>query len=120
MLKKDGHTLAIVDTKWKVIGRNVDDKKRGVSQADVYQMMAYGQIYGASRLMLLYPAHSSLVGSDFVASHRIATVGGARLDIATIDVSTSRHECTKALRKLLGPLAQSGLSSAPADYAIEA
>jgi hypothetical protein len=33
----------------------IDDPKQGVSQADVYQMMAYAQRYLAPRLTLLYP-----------------------------------------------------------------
>lgn len=34
----------VVDTKWKRISNRIDDLKHGVSQADVYQMMAYGQL----------------------------------------------------------------------------
>lgn len=106
MLRKSGRTLAIVDTKWKVIGGDITDKKRGISQSDIYQMMAYGQLYGVKHLMLLYPAHLGLIGSGCVASHRVAAVDGCRLDIATIDVSTGRRQCAVALRELLAPLVQ--------------
>jgi 5-methylcytosine-specific restriction enzyme subunit McrC len=104
MLRKNGKTVAIIDTKWKVIGNNISDKKRGVSQTDVYQMMAYGQLYGSQRLMLLYPSHSGLEESGTIANHRIATPGGARLDIATIDVTVERRHCVETLRDLLAPL----------------
>lgn len=109
MLRKSGSTVAIIDTKWKLIGRDITDKKRGVSQADVYQMMAYGQLYGVKRLMLLYPWHRGLEEAGPVANHRIATVGGARLDIATVDVGAGRRDVIAALGKLLGPLG-SGVS----------
>ena len=43
-LIKRGHAVAqVIDTKWKRIAPRMDDPKKGVSQADVYQMMAYGR-----------------------------------------------------------------------------
>jgi 5-methylcytosine-specific restriction enzyme subunit McrC len=50
----------IVDTKWKRLAARIDDPKQGVSQADVYQMMAYGRLYSCPRLILLYPHHRGL------------------------------------------------------------
>ena len=44
----------VLDTKWKALSAN-DDKKLGVVQDDVYQVLVYGQAYGAERLVLLYP-----------------------------------------------------------------
>jgi 5-methylcytosine-specific restriction endonuclease McrBC regulatory subunit McrC len=40
----------VIDTKWKRISSRIDDPKQGVSQSDVYQMMAYAQLYSAPRL----------------------------------------------------------------------
>lgn len=108
MLRRDGRTIAIVDTKWKAIGRDVSDRKRGVAQADIYQMMAYAQLYRTDRLMLVYPHHAGLNAAGLMAQHRIAVPGGAKLDIATVDVSTTRRDCEEALRQLLGPLASTG------------
>jgi 5-methylcytosine-specific restriction enzyme subunit McrC len=104
MLRKNGRTLAIVDTKWKAIGRDVMDRKRGVGQADLYQMMAYAQLYRTDHLMLLYPFHTGLGDAGLLAEHRIAVPGGAKLDIATIDVRAMRTECASALAELLLPL----------------
>ncbi|WP_294533625.1 hypothetical protein [uncultured Rhodoblastus sp.] len=42
-----------IDTKWKRISARIDDPKQGVSQGDVYQMMAYAHLYKAPRLTLL-------------------------------------------------------------------
>ena len=118
MLRRNGHTLAIVDTKWKAIGRDIADRKRGIAQADIYQMMAYAQLYQSDHLMLLYPHHAALARPGLVAQHRIAVPGGAKLDIATVDVSTGRGECVEALRQLLMPLIDVRLSRAPQVHAI--
>lgn len=104
MLRRNGRTVAVVDTKWKAIGRDITDRKRGVAQADVYQMMAYAQLYRADHLMLLYPHHAGLKCAGLVSEYRIAVAGGARLDIGTVDVRTSRQDCTTALAELLLPM----------------
>jgi 5-methylcytosine-specific restriction enzyme subunit McrC len=104
MLRRNGRTLAIVDTKWKAIGRDITDRKRGVAQADVYQMMAYAQLYRTDRLMLLYPHHEGLTGAGLLAEHRIAVPGGAKLDLATIDVRAKRSACEEGLAELLLPM----------------
>jgi 5-methylcytosine-specific restriction enzyme subunit McrC len=105
MLRQNGRTMAIVDTKWKAIGRDVTDRKRGVAQADLYQMMAYAQLYRTDHLMLLYPFHTGLGGAGLLAEHRIAVPGGAKLDIATVDVRAPRAACVEELGKLLLPMA---------------
>ena len=46
----------MIDTKWKALAKEPSDRKRGVSQSDVYQIMAYSRIYDCQDLMLLYPA----------------------------------------------------------------
>lgn len=42
LIKCDGEVVHVIDTKWKRIAPRLDDPKQGVSQADVYQIMAYG------------------------------------------------------------------------------
>lgn len=52
----------ILDTKWKLINqdRANSSDKYGISQADLYQMFAYGNKYlkGVGRLILIYPKHN--------------------------------------------------------------
>jgi 5-methylcytosine-specific restriction enzyme subunit McrC len=55
LIKHDDVVLQVIDTKWKRIAARIDDPKGGVSQADVYQMMAYGRLYRCRKLTLLYP-----------------------------------------------------------------
>ncbi len=57
--------LVILDTKWKLIDQNTqydngnEDPKSGISQADMYQMFAYGKKYfkpnASGKLVLIYP-----------------------------------------------------------------
>lgn len=55
ILRRDGKDLAIIDTKWKVLSSDPLSRKSGVSQNDVYQLMAYARVYRCNRLVLLYP-----------------------------------------------------------------
>jgi 5-methylcytosine-specific restriction enzyme subunit McrC len=104
ILKQRGKPVTIVDTKWKAIGRDLEDKKRGVAQADIYQIMAYAQLYQVDQLILLYPHHPALPQPGHIAQHRIAVPGGARLEVATIDVSAARADCIAAIDNLCRPL----------------
>ncbi|WP_312671301.1 McrC family protein [Pseudescherichia sp.] len=51
----------VLDAKWKLLDSLQGNraKKYGISQADLYQMFAYGQKYlqGRGDMMLIYPAH---------------------------------------------------------------
>ena len=80
--------LMVIDTKWKRLAGPIDDPKRGVSQSDVYQTMAYAQIYRVKDLMLLYPHHTELGKNEgLVCEYRIAGAGEARLGVATIGLT---------------------------------
>lgn len=78
LVKRRGVVELIIDTKWKRVARQMDDAKRGVSQSDIYQMIAYGQLYDCADLVLLYPHHADLGSAVGVfATNRIT--GTARL-----------------------------------------
>lgn len=53
--KAKGEATFILDTKWKRINENDNDSKHGISQADVYQLFAYGKKYGCRHVALVYP-----------------------------------------------------------------
>lgn len=74
----------IVDTKWKRLDPTVG-ANHGVSQADVYQMLAYAHAYEAHRLILLYPWDSHL--GELGVLQRWTISGTNRvLESATVDV----------------------------------
>ncbi|MDQ2802940.1 MAG: McrC family protein [Pseudomonadota bacterium] len=87
LIKRGPETLLVIDTKWKQLkGRSVDPKQ-DVSQADIYQMLAYSRIYCCSRLMLLYPHHAELGGTDHVTTrYRVIGSVDSELAISTIDI----------------------------------
>ncbi|MCY3931571.1 MAG: McrC family protein [Acidobacteria bacterium] len=55
-LQKSGTAAFILDTKWKRLrSRAADPTERGVSQADMYQLYAYGKRHGCRTVALVYP-----------------------------------------------------------------
>ena len=99
ILRREEQTLAIIDTKWKKLSQDPLDQKHGVSQADVYQLMAYARLYPAPELMLLYPeAPGQLCGER----KPFGIAGGSeRLSIATIDASLEEAVIVDRLALLL-------------------
>ncbi len=100
LLRRDGRVAVVLDTKWKAL---TVDRNMGVKEADIYQMMAYAQIYDCGALVLLYPHHAGLT-AQMPAHHRIARIDGpVRLTIASIDV-TSHARARAELVGLLGAI----------------
>ena len=102
LIRRAGTVVHVIDTKWKRISSRIDDPKQGVSQGDVYQMMAYAQLYHAPRLTLLYPHHPGLGATEFVhARHRI-TGHETVLETASIDVANGGNIIDRLRSLLLG------------------
>ena len=63
VIRKQNETLFVMDTKWKRIQSYLNDgtSKYGISQADMYQLYAYGNKYlkGEGELFLIYPMSES-------------------------------------------------------------
>ena len=53
VLMERGQVRFILDAKWKHL--EPGEPSHGISQADVYQLFAYGKRYGCRRVVLLYP-----------------------------------------------------------------
>lgn len=47
--------LIVSDTKWKIIDHNLSGKNYLITQADMYQLYAYGKKYQSDHLILIYP-----------------------------------------------------------------
>lgn len=107
LLRRDGEVVAIVDTKWKSLSGDPLDRRKGVGQADVYQMMAYARLYRCDRLMLLYPARP---GSGGAVVREFGMDGGRELLVlGQVDMSGSLDDARTGLSWLvagmLSPLA---------------
>jgi 5-methylcytosine-specific restriction enzyme subunit McrC len=111
LIKRGGQTVMIIDTKWKQIGLNPEDKKRGVSQADVYQIMAYARLYRCREVMLLYPHHAGL-GDDVLDAGYVMMEGDERLRIATIDLVPEASVVMERLAGLISPDREEALVAA--------
>lgn len=98
LLRRGREVVAVIDTKWKKVATNPLDRKHGVSQSDVYQMMAYARLYRCQRLMLLYPSSAGVSGNRL----RNFGIDGGRelLAIQTLDVTRDKSEVERTLGKL--------------------
>lgn len=55
-LQKGSENRFVLDAKWKRLKSRADDsRKRGISQADMYQLYAYGKRYECNTVALVYP-----------------------------------------------------------------
>jgi len=52
---KTSHRSLIVDTKYKIVYDDLKDTKKGISQSDLYQMLAYAVRFGVNEIILFYP-----------------------------------------------------------------
>jgi len=91
LIYKDGTPIMIADTKWKVLNDAEDEEtvKLGVSQPDVYQMMAYTQIITPPGeqplpLALLYPKVGTYAVAGCSSSEPLGHLGEALREF-TID-----------------------------------
>jgi 5-methylcytosine-specific restriction enzyme subunit McrC len=90
-LWRGGQATLIIDTKWKRLSAAIEDPRHGVSQSDVYQMMAYAHVYRCDRMMLLYPHHEGLGRPPgLICEHAINGTDGKRISIATLSLSNPR------------------------------
>ena len=107
IIERNHQTVMIIDTKWKRIERHSVDTRNGVSQADVYQMMAYAQLYHCPQVMLLYPHHIGLGAQILNAGYRILA-GEKRLQVASIDLIPDEADIVEQLIHLIGISTQRG------------
>src|SRR5690606_31475330 len=92
----------IIDTKWKRMTPRIDDPKQGVSQADVYQLMAYGRLYECPNVVLLYPHHGDLPPDPIRCRYSIAQRGADEtLIVATHDLAGTQGDQRESLRQLV-------------------
>lgn len=117
VISREGSPLIVIDTKWKRLKVAIDDAKRGVGQADVYQMMAYAHVYECSRLMLLYPHHHEVANQEgMVAVHQIANKQDFLIGITTVDLLNPKRVKLFFKDLLLGEGTVFNLSNIRSDF----
>ena len=101
IIRRGSRIVLIVDTKWKRVTQ-IDDPKQGVKQSDVYQLMAYGQVYKCRDVVLLYPHHGGLEPDPIRRRFAVARPDAQKgLTVATLDVTGPHRRHQIALRKLV-------------------
>ena len=99
LVKRGDRVVAVLDTKWKHLGK-------GVSNADVYQMMAYARLYHCNSLILLYPAVPGELAND--GGPRGLAGGVERLEISRLSITKNQSDVQADLRsRIYGFLALS-------------
>tara|TARA_R110002074_G_scaffold378796_1_gene556739 strand:+ start:10268 stop:11629 length:1362 start_codon:yes stop_codon:yes gene_type:complete len=102
IIRRGDEIVLIIDTKWKLITPLIDDPKQDVSQADVYQLMAYGRLYDCPKVMLLYPHHGDLPTDPICRRYSIAAKSAdEQLIVATQDLAGTQRDHRDALRQLV-------------------
>lgn len=82
LLYHGAHTLLLLDVKYKVLDSR--DRRLGISQADLYQMVAYAERYATQRVLLVYPQTADMdfpVYRHFALQHAPRTIAVCTLDI---------------------------------------
>jgi len=83
----NGGDRVILDTKWKQLKRQEHSAPWGISNSDIYQMLAYAKVYAAGRVILLYP-HAIELGVTSGLLDRFTSRDQAhQIDIATLDLT---------------------------------
>lgn len=112
IIRHGEQSVLVLDTKWKQIAPRIDNPKQGISQGDVYQLMAYSQLYGSTNVMLLYPHHSELPPEPIYTRYAIAREGAEEtLHVATIVMTGPLGSHVDALKKLLGQILPSAVAT---------
>jgi 5-methylcytosine-specific restriction enzyme subunit McrC len=106
LIWRAGQVAQVIDTKWKRISARVDDPKQGVSQADVYQMMAYAHLYKAPRLTLLYPHHAGLGDEEGIRARFRVTGQETLLETASFDISSGQDLVDRISNRILAGTAE--------------
>jgi len=107
LIERNQQTVMIIDTKWKRIVRQPEDARNGVSQADVYQMMAYARLYHCPQVMLLYPHHAGLGTQCLSAGYRILA-GEEGLQVVSVDLIPDEAAIVEQLIHLIAINTQKG------------
>ena len=109
LIWRAGQVTHVIDTKWKKISARIDDPKQGVSQADVYQMMAYAHLYRAPRLTLLYPHHAGLGDDEGIHARFRVTEQETVLDTASFDISNGKDLVDRLLNRIIDGIDKAAL-----------
>lgn len=101
LISQRGQLQCVIDTKWKRLDRSLPHA--GVSQADMYQMYAYGKEYRCVRVVVLYPRHGDLPAHVASYQHMPGDASSPVIEVRTIEIGAERPAILRELRSILQP-----------------
>ena len=96
VVRQDGKVHCVIDTKWKRL--SPEERKLGIAQGDLYQMLAYAEGYESAAVLLVYPwdpaggIHQSVRKQLVFEGGRRATVTVGELALDDLDDVGKRLE----------------------------
>lgn len=96
----DINNQKIIDTKWKVLDGGASRRNYNISQADMYQLYAYGKKYSSPDsepdLILIYPSNNNFTDKldSFIYE------GNLKLEVVPFDLSSDEKEQVEYILKL--------------------
>ena len=109
LLNESGKPVVILDTKWKILDSN--DNKRGVSQSDIYQLLAYAQQYKCNTVVLIYPYTSDAgdISTIFQTKEANINVYVWNIDLSDLSSRNKRKIDEQLKLKLMSVLESSSI-----------
>ena len=97
VLIERGQVRFILDAKWKRV--DPSERNHGVSQADAYQLFAYGRTYGCRGVVLVHPRTA-----EFGETVRFSFAGDVDVELACFpfDVSDAAGSVAQVLTEVVG------------------
>lgn len=98
----------IADTKYKIVYSDEDDPKKGISQNDLYQMLAYAVRFNVDDIVLFYPntikdnqqKEAKLKIIDTLANDKEVTIRAYQLPILSKEVLSSEFNSNTDFKEL--------------------
>ena len=105
---KTEHNSLIADTKYKIVYSDDKDPKKGISQNDLYQMLAYAVRFEVDEIILFYPntvsqnqeEESDLTIKDALANEKEISVKAVQLPIINRQLLDHDFDAKLSLRDL--------------------
>lgn len=90
LVRREGRTWLVADTKWKRLESR--QANLGVSETDVYQVLAYAHRYETDRAVLVYPHHPALGPPGLKREFLIRSAGPQQVRVRIVTVDLARLE----------------------------
>jgi len=89
----------LIDTKWKRL--DPEQPNWGISQADMYQMYAYGKEYACPRVVLVYPRFGELPLDVATYRHHPGEASSLRIDVRCIEVGAGAARAVRDMDQIV-------------------